>query len=119
VADIAFSEEGDWLNCELKADGQLILRLLGRKLSGKESPRFRVHPITFRNGYLLRSELVMGKREMGSSKREEDVTIELGNHRIAEDIKGLGLGKLLGYNYCPNAQGILTPVIESFSIKSA
>ena len=115
IAEIEFTEEDDWINCELRTESQHILTLSGRHLMGKVYPRFRVHPITYRNGYILRSELVMSEREMGSSNRAEDVKIELGEHPIAEEIKGLKLGRMLGYRYCPYAQGILTPVIESFS----
>jgi hypothetical protein len=57
----------------------------------------------------------MSAREIGSSKSQGDVSLTLGEHPIAGELKELGLGKMLGYQYCAHAQGILTPVIESFS----
>ena len=50
-----------------------------------------------------------------SSKNKEDVKLELGEHQIAEELSELKIGKLLGYRYCPHAQGILTPPFESFA----
>ena len=115
IADIEFVEEGNWLICELKVDGQNVLTLRGRKLDLKRFPRYRVSPITYRRGYILRSDFVISERDMGNSKSGKYVRIELGEHRIAGELKELKLGKVLGYGYCPQAQGILTPVLESFA----
>lgn len=115
VADIEFSDEGNWLTCELKAEGQRVLNLTGRKLALEKVPRLRINPLTYRRGYILRSEIVISEREMGTSKRGEDVILELGEHQIADELRTLKLGKVLSYSYCPQAQGILTPVFESFA----
>jgi hypothetical protein len=115
VADIEFAEEGDWLTCELKADSQNVLTFRGRKLELSKFPRIRINPITFRRGYILRSEFVINERDTGSSRSGEDVELELGEHPIAEELRELNLGRVLGYRYCPRAQGILTPVFESFA----
>jgi hypothetical protein len=115
VADIEIQEDGNWITCELKADQGHILTLSGRKLDLVTTPRLRLSPITYRRGYFLRSELVIDKREMGSSKNGEGVKLELGTHPIADELRDLNLGRVLGYQYCPQAQGILTPVFESFA----
>ncbi len=114
LADISFTDEGDWLTCELNADGQNILMFSGRKLQLKSFPRFRMSPITYRRGYILRSEFVISERKMGSSTDQGDVRLEFGDHKIARELKDLKLGRISGYWYCPQAQGILTPVFESF-----
>ena len=116
IADIEFTEKDNWLSCELREDNQQILKLSGRKLDLKQFPRYRVNPITYRRGYILRSEFVISERDMGDSKNGEDVKLELGEHQIAEELRELELGKVLGYQYCPHAQGILTPVFESFAM---
>jgi hypothetical protein len=116
IAGIEFTEKDDWLSCELRADNQQILKLSGRKLDLKPCPRVRVDPLTYRRGYILRSEFVISEREMGDSKNAEDVRLELGEHRIAQELRELKLGKILGYQYCFHAQAILTPVFESFAI---
>jgi len=115
IADIEFVEEGNWVACELKAADQHILTLRGRKLDLQRYPRFRLSPITYRRGCILRSEFVIGERDMGNSKKSEDVQLDLGEHPIAEELKEMNLGRVVGYGYCPHAQGILTPVFESFA----
>jgi hypothetical protein len=115
IAEIDFTEESDWMVCELKEDNQLILRLSGRKLGVKRFPRLRANPITYRRGYILRSEFVINERDLGTSKHAEDAKLVLGDHPIAEELKTMNLGRVLGYYYCPQTQGILTPVIESFA----
>jgi hypothetical protein len=115
IADIEFVEEGAWTKCTLKADNQKILTFRGRKLSLKQFPRYYVHPITYRREYILRSEFVISEREMGFSKNGEDVKFEFGDHPIADELRELQLGRVVSYSYCPHAQGILTPVLESFA----
>lgn len=115
VADIEFEEEGNWLSCELNAENQNVLTLSGRKLDLMAFPRLRVSPITYRDGYILRSEFVISEREMGNSSSGQDVKLELGEHPIAKELAELELGRVLGYHHCPRAQGILTPVFESLA----
>jgi hypothetical protein len=115
IADIGFTEAANWWTCELSADGKNVLKLSGRVLNTGQVPRYRVNPITFRRGYLLRSEFVISERKMGDSRRKEDVKLELGDHPISDELRDLKLGRVLGYQFCPQAQGILTPVFESFA----
>ena len=114
VADIEFGDESNWLICELKVDNQKVFTLSGRKLDLVPSPRFRLMPLTYRRGYVLRSEFVISERDMAISKSGENVKLELGEHHIAKELKDLNLGKIVSYGYCPHAQGILTPVFESY-----
>lgn len=115
VAEIEFTEEGDWLTCDLRADGQAILTLRGRKLALKPAPRLRLSPLTYRRGYILRSEFLLSESEMGASRSGQDVTLELGRHPIADELRNLNLGRVASYNYVPQTKGIVTPVFESFA----
>lgn len=115
IADISFKKDGEFLTCSLQEGESLILKLSGRILPVEWHPRYIIHPITFRNEYIMRSELVFSGREMGMSKNQEDVRLELGDHKIADELRKLGIGRLLSYSYCPDAKGILTPVFESFA----
>jgi hypothetical protein len=115
VADIEFRNENNWLICELRADNQKVFTLSGRKLDLEYSPRFRLTPLTYRSGYILRSEFVVSERDMANSKSGENVKLELGEHQIAKELEDLNLGKVVSYGYCPQAQGILTPVFESYA----
>lgn len=114
LADINYLEEPEWLSCEVKVDNQLILRLRGRKLKTKTIARSYLNPISYRNGFLLRSELVMSQRETGISQANESVDLVLGQHSLAEELKQLNLGRILQYQYCPSARAILTVPCESF-----
>ena len=115
IADIEFAEAGNWLTCELKAEDKHVLTLSGRKLQLDRVPRLRVNPLTSRGGYILRSEFIISERDMGESKNGKDVKLDLGDHPIADELREMKLGRVLGYAYCPRTQGILTPVFESFS----
>lgn len=110
-----FFEDDQWLSCKLIADNQHVLTIRGRKIGLKQFPRLRISPITFRREYILRSEFVINERDMGYSKNGNDVKLDLGEHPIAAELRVLKLGRVLGYQYCPHAQGILTPVFESFA----
>jgi hypothetical protein len=114
LADIEFRDQGDWLTCDLKAENQAILKLSGRKLPLCPSQRSHIHPLTSRRGYILRSEFILSGCDQGSSKGGADVKLELGEHPIAREMKELNIGKAMMYSYCPQAQGILTPVLESY-----
>lgn len=116
IAEIEFVEKNDWITCELKSEDLDILSFSGKKMATRKFPRICVHPITVRNGYMLRSEFVISERGMAESKNGKDAKIALGNHKIAEELRALKLGKMVGYRYCPRARGILTPVFESFSV---
>ena len=83
IADIEFRDEGNWLTCEWKSDNQKVLRLSSRKLGLEKVPRFRINPLNYRRGYILRCEFVVSERELGTSKSREDVKFELGEHQIA------------------------------------
>ena len=115
VADIAFEREANWVRCEVWEGGKHILTLTGREGKLKSAPRSRMQPITTREGYLLRSEFVVSERNQFSSAGGKDVHFKLGDHKIAQEMKKWNLGKNLGYQYTPQHQAILTPVIESFA----
>lgn len=115
LADIEFERQGDWVTCRLAEQDDHILTLTGRVLELQKIPRSRSHYFTTRGGRLLRSEGMTSSRMSGQSRSSADVRLELGDHPMAQELKGLGLGRMLGYQYSPNYQVILTPVIESFA----
>ena len=115
IADIVFHDEGDWLTYEWKSDNQRVLKLSGRKLDLEKAPRFRVSPLCYRNETILRSEFVISEREMGVSRNDSDVKLELGGHPYADELRALNLGRMVSYDYCPHLKGVLTPVFESLA----
>ena len=116
LADITFERDGKWVTCHLHEAGQHILTLAGREKELSTMPRSRMQPITVREGYLLRCELVVSERNQLSSQSSEGVCLELGDHPIAQEVKAWNLGRTLGYQYAPQHQAILTPVTESFAV---
>lgn len=115
LASIDFEQHDRTLTCRLAKNDEHILTLEGRILDLIETPRSRRHPFTFRNQRLLRSETITNQRRSGSSTNSADARLTLGNHPIADELKGLELGRLVAYQFSPKYQLILTPVVESFS----
>jgi hypothetical protein len=115
VAEIEFTDQEKMIVCTLSEKGSHILTLNGRALATGPAGRFRVELITERNGYLLRSELVMSEHPMGVSSGKGDVTLELGDHPMAQDIRDLNPGKIVQYLDCPRAQPVLTPPLKSYA----
>jgi hypothetical protein len=116
IADIEFEQGAEHVTCRLAEEGRHILTLAGRKLELRNAPRSRWHPFTVRNGRLLRSEVICSERQMAVSKAASSVRLELGDHPIAEELRGLSLGRMLSYQYAPQFQTVLTPVIESYPL---
>ena len=65
---------------------------------------------------MLRCELIVSERHQVESRASSDVRLELGEHPIAQEMKEWKLGKILAYQYAPQHQAILTPVVESFAV---
>ena len=80
----------------------------------KPGGRGRVYPITVQNNHILRSEFVLNVSQVAQSRRSDDVRLELGDHPMAEDLRGLKFGRLLQMQYMPHNQAILTPPLESY-----
>ncbi len=114
VARIDFDDQTQWRACRLEEDRRHILTLVGRKLATHDAARSRIHCYTLRNGRLLRSEMLVSSRPLGSSENPAYVKLDLGTHPIAQELQGLDIGRLMNYAYTPSYQMILTPVIESF-----
>jgi hypothetical protein len=116
LAGIAFQEEGGWLSARLSEQGQHILTLAVRQGPLAYSPRYRIHPINARGRRLLRPMVIFDEREEFVSRNPGDVRLELGDHRISQQLRDLHLGRALECQYTPRMQTILTPVLESFDV---
>ena len=116
VADIAFEEQGDWVSCRLSEEGTHILTLTCRKQALAPAPRYRMHIFTAQER-LLRCEIVLSGRDLASGRSPSDVRLELGDHAISQELDELQIGKLVGYQYTPQYQAILMPVVESYAIQ--
>jgi hypothetical protein len=115
LARIEFEVQEDWITCTLSEGDQLILTLAGRRLTPTQAPRSRVNYYTTRGGRLLRSPGVRSERLVATSTDRSHIRLELGDHAIAEELKGLGIGRMMAYQYSPQYQSILSGPIESFA----
>jgi hypothetical protein len=115
IAEIAFTRENGWIRCHLAADGQDILALGARQVDTKRAKRSRMHPLTMKGERILRCEVIVNPRQMGVSRRAEDVTLELGDHLIAQQLRGLELGRMIQMQYMPENQSILAYALESYA----
>jgi hypothetical protein len=113
VADIQFEQENGWTTFRASHDSREILTFSGRVLETTPAPRSRLAVYNYRNGHLLRSEMIVSEAKVGASTRGADVRLELGDHPMAQEIEALNLGRLVGYQWAPRYQAILTPVLES------
>lgn len=116
LAKIVFEKDGSWILCHLHEDEQHILTLKGREGKLQAAQRSRVQPITVRGGYMLSSELIVSERLQCQSQGSRDAQLELGDHPIAQELKGLKLDRIIGYQYAPQHQALLTPANESFKL---
>jgi hypothetical protein len=116
LAGIEFQQEADWVSCRLVEGDRHIFTLAGRRVDLQEAPRLRMHVFTTRNGRLLRSQLICSERGRGVSRDPSHVRLELGDHPLAQELRGVRLGRMLTYQYEPQYQTILTPVLESFGL---
>ena len=115
IADIQFSEDKHWMTCRMDLEGKHVLTFRGRKLHLRRVGRSRGNPLTFRGGWLLRSELIFSECKVGTSRNRQDVNLVFGDHPSVEIFKNLGFNRIASYTYCPHGKAILTPVIESLS----
>jgi hypothetical protein len=114
LANIEFERQNGWITCRLAEGDRHILTMAGRELEAQEAPRSRVWFYTARGGRLLRSEGVSSKRLQARSKDAAHLRLDLGDHPIAQELRDLGLGRMLAYQYAPSYQSILSPALESF-----
>lgn len=65
---------------------------------------------------MLSSELIISERLQCQSQRSRDAQLDLGDHPIAQELKELRLNRMIGFQYAPQHQALLTPANESFKL---
>jgi len=113
LADIHFETKGDWITCHLAEDGRHILTFSARQLPVKEVDRWHFDALTVRGDCLLRSPNTLSPCKLGVSRSPADVQLELGDHPLANELRGLKLGRMIELQYRPQFQAILMPAMES------
>ncbi len=107
AASIAFSEEGDWVECEVREGGELVCRLRGRKIPTRRVSRVRVLIYTPDRPRAQRADI--NPAESGTSRGTAQVELTLGSsHPLARELSAtLKSTRPRIYNYGPRWQFIL------------
>jgi hypothetical protein len=115
LADITFEDDGGWLRCRTAAAGQEILTLSIRRPEAKlVNRRWPVDAITVRGQHIQRTPLVSNIRHLGGSWKAGNAQLEIGDHPIGQEMKALGLGRVLATRHAPDSQLILDKPIEGW-----
>lgn len=116
LADIDFRYGPDRVACSLQQDGRLIMRLQVATGELKQAPRQHFNMLTLRDRYLLRWETLESATRRHTSRSPQDAAIELGTHAIADDLRSMALGRVVGSEYVPDGQGTFSAVLESYDM---
>jgi hypothetical protein len=114
IADITFEETEEWVRCRLAEGETEIMTLEVRTGELEPTGRWHVNMVTAREGYLLRWGWVESEQRKRVSHDSSDVRLELGSHRMADELREMQLGRVLSCEYRPRFQAVLGPVVESF-----
>jgi hypothetical protein len=116
IADIKFDHHDGWVDCSLAERDSHILSLSVKTPPLKEAGRMEFHMANIRNGRILHGVSYNHLGRVGLSRNPADVHLELGEHSIAQELKRLGLGRMIECRYYPEVQMILYGVVESFNL---
>ena len=115
VAEIIFEDMGLVRRCRLRADGQYILTLDVEKPATRAGA-MNFHSYTVKGGQLLRT-LIQTRGEFGIARFSGGASFTLGDHPIAGEIRGLGVGKTaVERRYLTNVQSMLHPASERLEL---
>jgi hypothetical protein len=104
LASIEIGEDGEWLTCEWKEEGELICRMRGRKIPAQRTDRIRVFIYT--PGYPQAQLADINPRQSVTVHRSSDIELALGSsHPIARELSGvLRSTRARMYTYGPSWQ---------------
>jgi len=106
VADIEFTHGDDSTNCAVWHDGETIAELTVKKLDTKHVSDKTIC-YTYKDGEILRT-LVEAEGEAGEGRMKGGASLKLDTHRIAKELKGLGMGgEPLEYQFTPSMYSLL------------
>ena len=107
LAGISFSEDDEWISCEVEEGGELICRLRGHKIPSRHIGAVRIYVYT--PGQAQPSRADINPAQSATSRDAGDVGLTLGAaHPIAAELsRTLRSTKPRIYNYGPRWQFIL------------
>ena len=105
VQEIEFTTESDRARCRLDMDGQHVLTLTVPRGGDGETPESPALGYTLLDGAPHRLRFTRGGRGESTTPGGEGVTLELGDHPVADELRSLGL---------PDAPTLLSSWSEHF-----
>ena len=117
LASIDFHYGAQQVTCSLNETGTVIMRLVVHTGGLKQTPRQHFNMLTARDRYLLRWETMESTTSRHTSNSRHDAAMELGTHPIADALRAMELGRVVGSEYVPGGKGTFSAVLESFSIE--
>lgn len=100
LADIDFQERGKYLEITLKEGDDLILKLLAKKLPLKKSAQVEFHTFSLGEKAIMHTLIEGRAAKFGQKMWGKCGELELGSHRISDELKDLGLSKSAWSGFC-------------------
>jgi len=112
VTELPWERVGDTVRAEIKNGDETELTLVGDVLQTRPGKRLVNHGMSYMNGSVLDVPVQVNPIQQATSYAPSSCRLELGSGPIADVLRTLELGRLVTYDYAPEAQLILPPGTE-------
>ena len=110
LADITFAKSDETISCTVGEGGSEILTLEGKILPTSRGEPSKSHSYSVLDSIPLVTNVIIDPVDQGQSREKDAVSLSLGTHAIADDIRRSGLSESpMAYSYTPVFQSILFP----------
>jgi hypothetical protein len=93
LAGITFQDQGGYLDVTLKENDRLILKMSAKKLAVKRSVRTQIHTYSIKENVVMHALVDGWAPRFGAVMMGNVARLELGEHRISEELAELDLSK--------------------------
>lgn len=100
VAEIDFQDRDDFLEITLKEKDDLILKMMTKKLPLKKSASFELHTFSLKEQTIMHTLVEVLSAKYGKKSLGKFGELELGSHRISNELKQLKLKKTAWSGFC-------------------
>ena len=109
LSTIEFAEQGGDITVTLAQDGDLILRVIAKKIPARDAKTYRYVTYPVKDDCAQHADVLVNAKQFGQTIAPNSLRIELGeSHPIAGELKGALLAKsALIHQYAPEFQAIL------------
>jgi hypothetical protein len=108
IAEIEFKKGSEWWECSLSEKGEKILDLKGRVLRTAPARTTRYITYSVLDNIPLVANVFIRPLQFGQSRNGSDAEVTLGTHRIAGQLKTIGLSERpIIYQFAPRTEAVL------------